>query len=107
MPGYKRPCRHCGELVPPDSNVCPFCSRVNPRGPLRCPGCRNPVKKGWKSCSNCGLGLETTCPGCGEQTFFGDYCEECGERLTVTCPGCGEEQPPLEENCVDCGEPLE
>ncbi len=27
MPGYKRACRFCGQLVDEDSVVCPFCTR--------------------------------------------------------------------------------
>jgi len=106
MSSYKQPCRYCGQLVPPDSNVCPFCGKVNPTGSLRCARCRNPVQKGEKVCGDCGLSLEIPCPKCGKATFFGDYCEQCGSRLTVICPKCKKEQPPLGPNCINCGRPL-
>jgi predicted amidophosphoribosyltransferase len=57
MPGYKHPCRYCGQLVGADSNVCPFCGKNTPTGPLRCPQCRSPVEEGWKACSHCGAVL--------------------------------------------------
>jgi RNA polymerase subunit RPABC4/transcription elongation factor Spt4 len=81
MSGYKKPCRYCDALIPPESNVCPVCGKVNPIGPPRCPKCRTPIQKGWKSCSNCGLALEVKCPKCRKQTFFGDYCEHCSAPL--------------------------
>jgi len=108
MAGYKRPCRYCDNLVPPESNVCPVCGKVNPLGSLRCPKCRNPIKKGWVRCPDCGLSLEVKCPQCGKTGFFGDYCEHCDARLTVTCqnPKCRVEQPPLGGECAQCGKPL-
>jgi len=108
MPGYKKPCNYCNELVPPDSNVCPACGRVNPTGPLRCPKCKNPIERNWKVCSNCGLVLTINCPRCGKPTFFGDYCDVCGARLAIVCPNpkCGAEQPPVGVKCVKCGKPL-
>ena len=106
MPGYKHPCRYCGKLVSPDSNVCPFCGKVDPSGPLRCPQCRNPIEKGWEKCSNCGLLLRVECPECGKLAFFGDYCEHCDTRLVVVCQKCKTEQPPIGEKCVKCGKPL-
>ncbi len=108
MPGYKHPCRHCGQLAPPNANVCPFCGKVNPKGPARCPKCRNPIKKEYKVCAGCGIELKTGCPRCGEETFLGDYCDHCDERLLVVCPGkkCGLEQAPIGEFCVKCGEKL-
>jgi predicted amidophosphoribosyltransferase len=104
--GYKHPCRYCGKLIPPNSNVCPFCAKDNPLGPLRCPRCMNPIDKEWKKCSGCGQELSVQCPECGEKTFFADYCEKCGARLVVKCPGCLKEQPPLGDNCIKCGKPL-
>jgi len=108
MVGYKHPCRYCGELAPPDANICPACGKVNPYGDFRCHKCRAPVKEGWKVCASCGLKLDIPCPKCGEIVFFGDYCSKCGARLTVVCPekNCAEEQPPVSPNCRKCGKPL-
>jgi hypothetical protein len=108
MPGYKHPCRYCDKLIEADSNTCPLCGKVNPLGPLRCPKCKNPVVKGYKSCGNCGLGLEINCPACGKSTFFGDYCEGCNARLVVICPNpkCKTEQPPISGSCIKCNKPL-
>ena len=108
MPGFKHPCRYCGEMIPPEANVCPMCGKINPLGPLRCPKCRNPVKKDWKKCSNCGLSLEEICPKCDKSTFLGDYCDHCNDRLLIVCPNpkCGQEQPPIGDTCIKCGKPL-
>ncbi len=108
MPGYMQPCRHCDQLVPPDSEACPFCGKWNPLGDFRCPKCRSPVKEDWKLCANCGLRLVTICNACGKDTFFGDYCQHCGSRLTVKCQQrrCGFEQPPLGPLCAKCGKPI-
>lgn len=108
MAGYKQPCRYCDRLIPPESNVCPLCGKVEPLGPLRCPRCRDPVERGWIRCSRCGLSLELLCPHCFESTFFGSYCDRCGRRLVVVCPNrkCGTEQPPLQDVCIRCGQPL-
>jgi RNA polymerase subunit RPABC4/transcription elongation factor Spt4 len=107
MAGYKHPCRYCGKLIPPESNVCPICGRRNPLS-LRCPKCKSPIEKGWKSCSDCGLSLEIICPSCGKPTFFGDYCDVCDAPLTVICPNpkCRTEQPPLGDKCIKCHKPL-
>ncbi|MFA4844320.1 MAG: hypothetical protein WC632_05140 [Candidatus Margulisiibacteriota bacterium] len=107
MVGYKVPCRYCHELVSSDAKVCPLCGKVNPAGSPRCPKCLNPVKPNWKNCEGCGLKLETACPKCAQPTFFGDYCDKCGARLTVVCAKCRTEQPPLGDNCVKCGQPLQ
>ncbi len=108
MVGYKHPCRHCDKLVPPNAKTCPFCGRANPTGPLRCPKCRSPIEKGWVACSHCGLALETGCPKCGRKTFLDEYCSHCENRLVVVCanPKCKFEQPPMDGNCVQCGQPL-
>lgn len=108
MVGYMQACRYCEAMVPPDAEFCPLCGKVNPVGPLRCPVCRNPTRKQWARCSNCGLSLRTACPGCGGETFLGDYCERCGGRLAVVCPHpkCGAEQPPVGDTCRECGKPL-
>lgn len=108
MAGYKRPCRYCGKLVPPESNVCPLCGKVRPLGSLRCPKCQTPVQKDWKSCNVCGLGLEIACPKCSQATFFGDYCAACGARLAIVCPNpkCRAEQAPLGGACAKCGADL-
>ena len=84
MPGYKHPCRYCGELVEADANVCHACGKVNPAGDFRCHKCRAPVKEGWKACGSCGAALDIACPKCIETVFFGDYCSKCGARLTAT-----------------------
>jgi len=104
--GYKHACKYCGKLVPPNSSVCPYCGKVNPLGPFRCPKCHEPIEKDWMTCPNCNLNLRIVCPFCGKTTFFSDYCEDCGKRLVVVCPHCGQEQPPISDNCIKCGEPL-
>jgi len=108
MSTYKKPCEKCGELVPPDANVCPFCGRQNPTGPQRCPKCRSPVEQGWKVCSNCGFALAYTCPKCGKPTFPANFCDSCGAKLTVVCPNkkCGFEQFPTGDTCIKCGKKL-
>ncbi|CAJ36592.1 double zinc ribbon domain-containing protein [Methanocella arvoryzae] len=108
MAGYKQPCKYCGKLVPPDSNICPYCARADPNGPMKCPKCRATVEPGFKVCPHCGLQLQLTCPKCGKPTFFGAQCDACGGSLKVKCPNpkCGFEQPPTGENCVKCGKPL-
>lgn len=106
MPGYMKPCRYCGQLVPPDSNACPACGKWNPVDELRCPQCRSPIKEGWKACSHCGFALSVICPQCGKVTFFGDHCQFCQARLMVACPKCGMEQPPVGNKCKKCGRPI-
>ena len=86
MPGYKHPCRYCGEMAEADANTCQACGKVNPCGELRCHKCRAPVKEGWKVCAGCGFKLELACPKCGKKVFFGDYCP-CGARLSITQGG--------------------
>lgn len=107
MPGYKLPCRYCGKVIPPQSNVCPICGKVNPIF-LRCPRCKDLIEKGWVNCPSCGLSLKVTCPKCKAETFFGDYCGKCGSPLTIVCPNpkCRFEQPPIGDKCVKCGKPL-
>jgi RNA polymerase subunit RPABC4/transcription elongation factor Spt4 len=108
MPGYMKPCRYCGELVPPDSNDCPVCGKHNPVDELRCPKCRSPIKEGWKVCSGCGQSLTVVCPYCAKPTFFGDHCQNCQARLVVKClqKKCGFEQPPLGPICIKCKKPI-
>jgi len=105
--GYKHPCKYCGKLIPPNSVACPFCEKVNPLGPDRCPKCHEPIDKKWKVCTKCNQNLRIVCPYCGKVTFFGNHCEDCGARLLVTCPSCGQEQPPLDDQCIKCGKPME
>jgi len=105
--GYRHPCKYCGKLIPPNSLVCPFCGKTNPSGPFRCPQCHEPVEKNWLVCSKCNQNLRLVCPYCGKNIFFGDYCENCNARLLVKCPFCGQEQPPLSNQCLKCGKPLQ
>ena len=105
MASYKKPCKYCGQLIPPNSNVCPICGKVNPLE-TRCPRCRALVDPRWMRCNVCGLSLVINYPKCGRQTFFGDYCQNCGERLLVECKKCHTVQPPISANCVKCGKPL-
>ncbi|MDD5659548.1 MAG: zinc ribbon domain-containing protein [Actinomycetota bacterium] len=107
MPGYKIPCRYCGKVIPPESNVCPICGKSNPIF-LRCPRCKDLIEKGWVNCPSCGLSLKVTCPKCKVETFFADYCDKCGSALTVVCPNpkCRFEQPPVSDKCVKCKKPL-
>jgi len=106
LPGYKKPCKYCGELLPPNSNLCPLCNKVNPLDSLRCPKCRAPVQPNWKACNSCGLLLEVKCPKCDKLTFFGDYCQHCDARLLIECPNCHTEQAPVGETCIKCHRPL-
>jgi RNA polymerase subunit RPABC4/transcription elongation factor Spt4 len=108
MPGYKHPCRYCGDLVEGDARGCPFCGKVNPTGPLRCPACASPIETGWKACSHCGLMLEGPCPKCGKVTILIDYCRHCQERPSMICPNrrCGSEQSILLKKCSKCGKSL-
>ena len=105
MSSYKKPCKYCGQLVPPNAKVCPVCGKVNPLE-TRCPKCRTPIQLNWLRCSNCGLSLSINCPKCGKPTFFGDYCQNCGSQLVVECKKCHTVQPPVGLNCVKCGKPL-
>lgn len=105
--GDKYPCKYCGKSVPPNSTTCPFCEKVNPLGPYRCPKCHEPIEKEWKICPKCNQNLRIVCPFCKKITFFGDHCEDCGKRLLVKCPNCGQEQPPIADNCIKCGKPIE
>ncbi|MFH0748766.1 MAG: zinc ribbon domain-containing protein [Candidatus Bathyarchaeota archaeon] len=105
MSSYKKPCKYCGQLVPPNSNVCPLCGKVNPLE-NRCPKCRALIQTTWLSCGSCGLSLRIKCPKCGKDTFFGDYCENCGNRLTVECNKCHTTQAPINNKCIKCGKPL-
>ncbi len=105
MPGYKKPCKYCNELVESDGGVCPYCGKIDPADEFRCPKCRHPVKKEYKACPGCGFELKVVCPLCGKEGFFCDYCVHCGKRLTVRCANkkCGFEQPPLGDKCIKCG----
>ena len=107
MPGYMRPCRYCGKLVPPDSTACPFCGKVRPLEPPRCPQCRSSIESGWVRCAACGVSLRIKCPACSKETFFGDYCDVCQAPLLVICPNkkCRIEQPPGSK-CIKCGKVL-
>ncbi len=106
MPGFKHPCNYCKTYIAAESNFCPACGRDNPLGPLRCPKCRAAIEQGWVRCSNCGLMLNVTCPQCQKATFLGEYCQQCGVELAVVCQKCKTKQPPLSENCLQCGKPL-
>lgn len=101
-------CRHCDQLIPPDSETCPLCGKVNPMQ-ARCPKCRAPIRRGWQSCSRCGLTLSVTCPECFKLSFFDDYCEHCQAHLVIHCPNpkCRHEQPPVGDICRKCGKPLD
>ena len=81
MPGYKHPCRYCGEMTEADAAVCHACGKVNPAGDFRCRRCRAPVKEGWIACASCGASLTIPCPKCAEAVFHGDYCPKCGAQL--------------------------
>jgi RNA polymerase subunit RPABC4/transcription elongation factor Spt4 len=108
MPGYKKPCRHCGKLAEPDAKVCPFCGTVEPAGPPRCPKCRSPIQKGTKFCGSCSFSLEITCGSCGKVTFPDTYCEHCGNKVAFKCPNpkCGYEQIMYDNKCIKCGKNL-
>lgn len=105
MSSYRKPCKYCGQLVPPNAKVCPVCGKVNPLE-TRCPKCRTPIQANWVRCSNCGLSLSINCPACGKPTFFGDYCQNCGTQLVVECKKCHTVQPPIGPKCIKCGKPL-
>lgn len=101
--GPRQPCKYCGKIISPNSNLCQFCGKVSPLGPLRCPKCRNPVAQTAATCGGCGLAMKIFCIFCGKKTSFGDYCDKCKQRLLVVCPECQREQPPIGERCIKCG----
>jgi RNA polymerase subunit RPABC4/transcription elongation factor Spt4 len=105
MSSYRKPCKYCSQLVPPNAKVCPVCGKVNPLE-TRCPKCRTPIQTNWVRCSSCGLSLSINCPVCGKSTFFSDYCQNCGAQLVVECKKCHTIQPPISPKCNKCGKPL-
>jgi RNA polymerase subunit RPABC4/transcription elongation factor Spt4 len=98
---------HCENLIPGDSNICPFCGNENPFS-LSCPKCKKDVEEGYKLCPNCGFGLSVTCPHCGSTIYPTMKCPECKNQLLVVCSNkkCREMQLISNKFCKKCGKEL-
>lgn len=107
MATYKMHCMYCENLIPGDSNVCPFCGKESPFA-MRCPKCKKQVEKGYRVCSGCGFALIMKCPGCGKEVFPAMNCPECGKQLLTVCrkKTCAELQSVANKTCVKCGKEL-
>lgn len=107
MATYKMHCMYCDNLIPGDSNVCPFCGKESPFC-MRCPKCKREVEKGYKRCPGCGFSLAVNCPHCGKEVFPALQCPECGKQLLVKCPKktCAELQLSSNKTCIKCGKEL-
>jgi len=106
MPGYKRPCRFCGNLVDENSAFCPFCSRAHPLQSV-CPYCFAPLSAGWTICNKCGKPLQIPCPKCGNPTGPDlDVCEKCHSVVRYRCPTCAAVVLPGASRCNRCGAKL-
>lgn len=46
------------------------------------------------------------CPNCGADNQTGKFCAECGAGLDTSCPSCGEAVTPGARYCTSCGEPI-
>ncbi len=106
MPGYKRACRFCGQLVDEDSVVCPFCTRAHPLVPV-CPYCVAPIDLAWTVCNSCKKPLTVACPKCtspvGPDT---DVCEKCHAVVRYRCPACAVVVVLDAKKCGRCGAKL-
>ncbi|HKZ64394.1 MAG TPA: zinc ribbon domain-containing protein, partial [Thermoplasmata archaeon] len=77
MPGYKRACRFCGQLVEANSAYCPFCRRAHPHQ-MVCPWCMAPIQADWQACNKCGKALAIPCAKCGNPVGpDADACATC------------------------------
>ena len=103
MPGYKRPCRFCGQLVDETSNTCPFCGRAHPLQ-MVCPYCMAPVQANWVLCNTCGKNLTVPCPKCGTPAGpDNDVCANCHTVIRYRCPTCAAVISPGAKTCARCG----
>lgn len=106
MPGYKRPCRFCGNLIDENSAACPFCSRAHPLQ-MVCPNCFAPVQPGWKVCNACAKPLVVACPRCGAPAGpDDDVCGKCSAVVRYRCPACAAVITPGAKRCERCGTKL-
>jgi RNA polymerase subunit RPABC4/transcription elongation factor Spt4 len=106
MPGYKRPCRFCGNLVEENSAVCPFCARAHPLQ-MVCPYCFAPIAADWTVCNQCRRPLIVACPKCGNPVGpDSDVCEKCRTVIRYRCPACAAVVPLGEKKCPRCNAKL-
>jgi predicted amidophosphoribosyltransferase len=106
MPGYKRPCRFCGNLVDENSTVCPFCTRAHPLQ-MVCPYCMAPIQATWTVCNSCTKPLNIPCPRCGAAVGPDlDVCEKCQSVVRYRCPACAAVVAPDSKRCARCGTKL-
>lgn len=106
MPGYKRPCRFCGNLVEENSTTCPFCSRTHPLE-MVCPYCVAPVQPAWTTCNVCGKPLSVVCARCGATIGPDlDACEKCHAVARYRCPACQAVVSLGAKRCDRCGAKL-
>jgi len=106
MPGYKKPCRFCGQLIDENSIYCPFCTRAHPHQ-MVCPYCFAPITPQFTLCNKCGKPLVIQCPKCqapvGPDT---DVCERCKNVVRYRCATCAAVIVPVEKVCNRCGAKL-
>ena len=106
MPGYKRPCRFCGNLVDENSAACPFCSRAHPLQ-MVCPHCFAPVQAAWTVCNACAKPLVIPCPRCNAPAGpDDDTCGKCHSVVRYRCPACAAVIAPGAKRCERCGTKL-
>ena len=106
MPGYKKPCRFCKNLVDENSAFCPFCGRAHPHQ-MVCPYCFAPIAEAWTVCNKCGKALVIPCPKCGSPAGpDADVCGNCHAVVRFRCPSCAAVVAPAEKRCTRCGAKL-
>src|SRR3989337_970986 len=106
VPGYKHPCRFCGQLVEANSPYCPHCTRPHPHQ-MVCPWCFAPIQAGWRACNKCGMSLIVRCNKCGNEVGpDSDACEKCGTVIRHRCPTCAAVVTPGDRRCARCGQKL-
>jgi len=106
VPGYKHPCRFCGQLVEANSPYCPHCTRPHPHQ-MVCPWCFAPIQAGWRACNKCGRSLIVRCNKCGNEVGpDSDACEKCGTVIRHRCPTCAAVVTPGDRRCARCGQKL-
>lgn len=106
MPGYKRACRFCGQLVDEDS----VCLPVLHSGPSFTAGLsvlRRSIDLAWSLCNACKKPLTIPCPKCaspvGPDT---DVCEKCHTVVRYRCPACAAVVVLDAKKCERCGAKL-
>ena len=103
MPGYKRACRFCGQLVEANSAYCPFCRRAHPHQ-MVCPWCLAPIQADWQACNKCGKALAIPCAKCGNPVGpDADACATCGTVARYRCPTCAAVVAAKARQCDRCG----